>query len=392
MPRRTRVVQIGAWGLVLAGIVGFAMTGLGVLREIHGAQARRAALGAGPPDAAAVETFDRSAPRNALEEVKLSGQLDVAMQYDLLVAGAIGGRQRRGVMIPLYPHGAVDPATPALGVLIYDQGPGGETISAREIDALVAQIDGEGGLGPIVSLGGTLRNSTPFDALIADRFARDGRSLAADFLRIAPFRGSRAQALSAGPQLEQPVGTGLFAAILMLSGMILLARARNRLRLQGETAQTGAVARAGLAGPDAADAGAHASSGRVEIAAYSPEMADGSCGTALMREVLALGPMAGGAPIYSSPREAVDDFAALDSGGLKRPLAGRGVPEKLAGPKPVKKASPLAGKQDPTAAADILAAVQAQFGRPAETVRKDGTDGDAISLAVRAAVADQPIL
>ncbi|QDC08878.1 hypothetical protein FHY55_06320 [Oceanicola sp. D3] len=389
MRRQIRKLQIGAWLLVLIGLASFGLAGVGLLKQLHEVEQRKVALASEVPTPVAIEEFNRETDVHPLREVRVIGQLDVELQYDLIATTPDG--DRLGVMIPLYPAGAENTAVPAPAVLLYDQGPGGETIGDAEINTLVAQIDGEGGVGPMITLGGTLGHGNIFGPLIADSFAEAGRPLAENVVIIFPFRTDRATALASGPQFEQLIQVVFIAAGFTLVGMILLAFARNRLRRLAAGDPADATDAADAAPEQDADdlfsdyaPEVNPVNGAVIIPSYAPEMADGSNGLAVMREVLAIGRSSEETGTYTARRDGIDDFAALDSGGLKRALPGRGIPEKLAGPKPVKKESPLAAKQDPTQAADIMAAVQAEITAPT-LARAKGEAGD-IFAAVQAAV------
>ena len=389
MRAKIRKLQFLAWIVVLLGLGTYALTGFALLRELGETDARNAALASGQPAPVAIEAFDPESHLHPQDEVHLRAQIDVAMQYDLVAPSPEG--DRLAVMIPLYPASAEDTTAPAEGVMLYDQGPGGETIGQTEIDTLLAQIDGEGGVGPMISLGGQLMGATRYDALVADSFAQAGRAMAADFLVVAPFRTTRAAALGTGPDLEPVLKLGFIAAVFTLIGMILIAFARNRMRkhLAAEQAPEAAPDPEAEGLFEGAPRGAEpeiADTGLVVIGSYAPEMADGSTGGAVMREVLALGRRGEETGTYSARREGIDDFAALDSGGLKRPLPGRGIAPKLAGPKPVKKESPLAGRQDQADMENIMAAVQSEIsggGKPAGPASSETGD---IFAAVQAAV------
>ncbi len=383
-----RIFAVLAWPILLAGVGALGLGGWILLEEIKTSSALWAVAEAPQPQAVTIEAFDPATDIHASAEVHVMGQLDLSMQYDLLAPGGPEG-DYLGVMIPVYPYAAENTLGPALGVLLYDQGPGGDTIGEVEVNSLVAQIDGEGAVGPYISVGGQAANAGLYRALVLDAFVENERSIADDFLTIAPFRAGRAADLSAAPDVEQPMILGMGGTIAVLLAMIGFARgraAKRRAPDQPEAqAEKAAVGDDPFVDPFAVDA----ATGQVFIPSYSPEMADGSTGTALMREVLALGRRADETGTYTARRDGIDDFAALDSGGLKRPLAGRGVPEKLAGPKPVKKENALAGKQDPTQAADIMAAVQAEIASPLKAKAHGGDAGD-IFAAVQAAVQTQP--
>lgn len=377
-----RFLAILAWPCLLAGFGALGFGGWVLLQEMHKAKEFEVLALAPQPQAVAIEAFDPERDVQASGEVHVIGQLDLAMQYDILAPNPTGGPDHLGVMIPIYPQGADSTGGSALAVILYDQGPGGETIGETEVNTLIAQIDGEGAVGPLISLGGTVVNPGLYRALVLDAFAQDGRTLAQDFLAIAPFRAGRAADLAYSPNLEQPVLLGMGGAIMLLLAMIGFARGKL-VKREAQVDETEEIVPEVIAQKHR-DVDVDLATGLVIIAAYGPEMADGSTGTAIMREVLALGRRGDEAGTYSARRDGIDDFAALDSGGLKRPLAGRAVSEKIAGPKPVKKESPLAGRQDPTQAADIMAAVQAEIAAPKLAPSK-GDAGD-IFAAVQAAV------
>ncbi|SIN79778.1 hypothetical protein [Vannielia litorea] len=378
-----RIFAVVAWPFLLAGVGAFGLGGWTLWEEFRTTRMLQEVAAAPQPQAVPIETFDPAADIHALGEVHVTGQLDLSMQYDLLAPGDAGG-EHLGVMIPIYAQTATDTGSPALGVLLYDQGQGGDTIGDVEVNSLVAQIDGEGAVGPYISLGGQVTRAGRYHPLVLDAFAENGRTIAEDFLAVAPFRAGRAQDLAQGLDVEKPMLFGMGGTIAVLLAMIGFSRGRAVRRKAGQPVNAVAQEVAGDT-LDKPEFGFEQETGLIVIPAYSPEMADGSAGTSLMREVLALGRRSDETTVYSARREGIDEFAALDSGGLKRPLAGRGVSEKVAGPKPVKKESPLAAMQDPSQAADIMAAVQAEIAGPVKGLAKDGDMGD-IFAAVQAAV------
>lgn len=200
------------------------------------------------------------------------------------------------------------------------------------------------------------------------------------------------------PGLERPAMlAGLAVALTMLAMTAANLRRNRRLKRAaraGADADTGAGVRTPPESPAAPGPAPvpKPGNGVLHIPPYDPEMADGSgpgsgAGAAVMREVLAPVRTGEGGGAYAARRDGADGagaFAALDSGGLKRPLAGRGVPEKLAGPKPVKKESPLRGRQDAAAAAGILSAVQAELVKAPPKPRGFGAAPDSAELFARA--------
>ncbi|MBS8225883.1 hypothetical protein [Vannielia litorea] len=376
-----------AWPFLLAGIGAFGLCGWLLLEELHESREMEALARAPQPEAVAIEAFDRAVHIHAFDEVHVKGQLDLSMQYDLVAPNPAGGADYVGVMIPIYAEGAESTEGGAQGVLLFDQGPGGDTIGETEVNTLVAQIDGEGAVGPIISVAGRAASAGLYRPLVFDAFAENGRVLDETFLTIAPFRAARELALARAPDLEQPMILGMGGTIAVLLAMIGFARARH-VKPRDAGAEVIAPEAEEIA-PEVSgsrDFEIDPATGLVFIPAYGPEMADGSTGTAVMREVLALGRRSEETGTYTARRDGIDDFAALDSGGLKRPLSGRGIPEKLAGPKPVKKESTLAGRQDPTQAADIMAAVQAEITAPKLATAK-GEGGD-LFAAIQAAVGE----
>ncbi|MCO6383149.1 hypothetical protein [Oceanicola sp. 502str15] len=386
-----RSFAVVAWPFLLAGVGAFGLGGWVLLEELRSSRAIEAVAKASQPEAVAVEAFDPATDVHALGEVHVIGQLDLSMQYDLVAPGD-GAGDYVGVMIPLYAREAADTRGPALGVLLYDQGPNGGTIGDTEVNTLIAQIEGEGAVGPYISVAGRAVGAGRYQGLVFDAFAENERQIAESFLTIAPFRAGRVADLTAGPNLQQPMIYGMGGTIAVLLALIGFSAGR-KLRAS-EAMEAKAEGGEALVPVDVddifggADAGGALDTGHVMIPAYGPEMADGSTGTALMRDVLALGRHSDEASIYSAKRDGIDDFAALDSGGLKRPLPGRAVSAAVAGPKPVKKASPLAAKQDPTQAADIMAAVQAEVSAPVSTA-PGTTDAGDIFAAIEAAVRTQ---
>ncbi|MDF1872230.1 hypothetical protein [Vannielia sp.] len=379
------LASLAAFGL--AGLVAF-QQGTGRILVPAVASFGGSDLGPVQPEVVAIERF---APERDIAkggEVQVQGQLDASMQFDLMVP--VEGGNDVAVMLPVYPAGATDVTGPAAGILLYRQGLNGPGLGDGEIDTLLAGHIADGTVGPVMDIAGRISDMGAFEATLRETFAENGRLLGDAPVIIAPFRAGRAAVAGPLGPWAQVAALGFAGLVLMNLGMILNARRRNA-RLRGSGAANGDAPEAVLA--DQAEEGEASwddldpDTDLVRIAAYSPEMADGSSGAQVMREVLALGRRSDETGVYAANRDGIDDFAKMESGGLKRALPGRGVSEKIAGPKAVKQESPLAARQDAEVAADIMAAVRKEVTQQVPVSMKPAADNsDALFARVNAAI------
>ncbi|MEM7547011.1 MAG: hypothetical protein AAF367_15890 [Pseudomonadota bacterium] len=170
-----------------------------------------AALVQGPPDLVTISEFDRDTHAGLLGEVVIRAQLDLGMRYEL-IRKKKGSVRDRAFMIPLYAVDAKDTSQPPIGLLW-------ETDDAIDPEVLIKTLVGEGPLGPIMDLHGSLAHMGSLSSNAEDAFKEQSRawSSAASKIVIDPFQKDRAV------EMERPGGSVELFLVLCGIGAVLIA-------------------------------------------------------------------------------------------------------------------------------------------------------------------------